>query len=193
MKKVFGVSLLALMLVCLCCASALAQTTGIAMDGKVYTFTGGEGTYQADGKTFIIGVESVVVQEPGLPDRVLELHQTEVQMSCGWASGCCGQETDDSTVICEGTAAYEAAEAIAVYEQYSYSYPENDEAWARRFEPYAAYGLRCDPGSRMLMYQGSAGALLHRRLSMSGGVCTFTEFTDEQGTIDLQTSATRPG
>ena len=77
MKKVFGVSLLALMLVCLLCASALAQTTGIAMDGKVYTFTGGEGTYQADGKTFIIGVESVVVQEPGLPDRVLELHQTE--------------------------------------------------------------------------------------------------------------------
>ena len=64
MKKVFCVSLLALMLVCLLCASALAQTTGIAMDGKVYTFTGGEGTYQADGKTFIIGVESVVVQEP---------------------------------------------------------------------------------------------------------------------------------
>ena len=77
MKKVFCVSLLALMLVCLLCASALAQTTGIAMDGKVYTFTGGEGTYQADGKTFIIGVESVVVQEPGLPDRVLELHKTE--------------------------------------------------------------------------------------------------------------------
>lgn len=46
MKKVFCVSLLALMLVCLLCASALAQTTGIAMDGKVYTFTGGEGTYQ---------------------------------------------------------------------------------------------------------------------------------------------------
>ena len=56
MKKVFCVSLIALMLVCLCCASALAQTTGIAMDGKVYTFTGGEGTYQADGKTLIIGV-----------------------------------------------------------------------------------------------------------------------------------------
>jgi len=35
MKKVFCVSLIALMLVCLVCASALAQTTGIAMDGKV--------------------------------------------------------------------------------------------------------------------------------------------------------------
>lgn len=77
MKKVFCVSLLALMLVCLLCASALAQTTGIAMDGKVYTFTGGEGTYQADGKTFIIGAESVVVQEPGFPDRTLELARTQ--------------------------------------------------------------------------------------------------------------------
>lgn len=163
MKKVFCVSLIALMLVCLVCASALAQTTGIAMDGKVYTFTGGEGTYQADGKTFIIGVESVVVQEPGLPDRVLELHHTE------------------------GTAAYEAAEAIAVYEQYSYSYPENDEAWARRFAPYAEYGLRCDPESRTLMYQGQRVRSFTDAYPVSGGVCTIIEFTDEQGTIDLRT------
>lgn len=77
MKKVFCVSLLALMLVCLLCASALAQTTGIAMDGKVYTFTGGEGTYQADGKTFIIGADAVIVQEPGFPDRTLELVRTQ--------------------------------------------------------------------------------------------------------------------
>ena len=77
MKKVFCVSLIALMLVCLVCASALAQTTGIAMDGKVYTFTGGEGTYQADGKTFIIGADAVIVQEPGFPDRTLELARTQ--------------------------------------------------------------------------------------------------------------------
>ena len=38
MKKVLGVSLIALMLVCLCCASALAQTTGIAADGKITYF-----------------------------------------------------------------------------------------------------------------------------------------------------------
>ena len=96
MKKVFCVSLIALMLVCLVCASALAQTTGIAMDGKVYTFTGGEGTYQADGKTFIIGVESVVVQEPGLPDRVLELHQTEgTEIMRDGHPAAAGQETDD--------------------------------------------------------------------------------------------------
>lgn len=121
MKKVFCVSLIALMLVCLVCASALAQTTGIAMDGKVYTFTGGEGTYQADGKTFIIGVESVVVQEPGLPDRVLELHQTEgTEIMRDGHPAAAGQETDDSIIIREDTAAYEAAEAIAVYEQYSY-------------------------------------------------------------------------
>ena len=155
MKKVFGVSLLALMLVCLLCASALAQTTGIAMDGKVYTFTGGEGTYQADGKTFIIGVESVVVQEPGLPDRVLELHQTEgTEIMRDGHPAAAGQETDDSTVICEGT---------------------------------AAYGLRCDPGSRMLMYQGQRVRSFIDAYSMSGGVCTIIEYTDEQGTIDLRT------
>lgn len=188
MKKVFCVSLIALMLVCLVCASALAQTTGIAMDGKVYTFTGGEGTYQADGKTFIIGVESVVVQEPGLPDRVLELHQTEgTEIMRDGHPAAAGQETDDSTVICEGTAAYEAAEAIVVYTQYSYSYPENDEAWARHFEPYAEYGLSCDPESRTLMYQGQRVRSFTDAYSMSGGVCTIIEFTDEQGTIDLRT------
>ena len=96
MKKVFGVSLLALMLVCLVCASALAQTTGIAMDGKVYTFTGGEGTYQADGKTFIIGADAVIVQEPGFPDRVLELHQTEgTEIMRDGHPAAAGQETDD--------------------------------------------------------------------------------------------------
>ena len=181
MKKVFGVSLLALMLVCLVCASALAQTTGIAMDGKVYTFTGGEGTYQADGKTFIIGADAVIVQEPGFPDRVLELHQTEgTEIMRDGHPAAAGQETDDSTVICEGTAAYEAAEAIAVYEQYSYSYPENDEAWARRFAPYAEYGLRCDPESRTLMYQGQRVRSFTDAYSMSGGVCTIIEFTAER-------------
>ncbi len=93
MKKVFCVSLLALMLVCLLCASALAQTTGIAMDGKVYTFTGGEGTYQADGKTFIIGADAVIVQEPGFPDRTLELARTQDTADLagwtGWASCRC--------------------------------------------------------------------------------------------------------
>jgi len=185
MKKVFCVSLIALMLVCLVCASALAQTTGIAMDGKVYTFTGGEGTYQADGKTFIIGADAVIVQEPGFPDRTQD---TAILLDGrDGHPAAAGQETDDSIIIREGTAAYEAAEAIAVYEQYSYSYPENDEAWARRFAPYAEYGLRCDPESRTLMYQGQRVRSFTDAYSVSGGVCTIIEFTDEQGTIDLQT------
>lgn len=191
MKKVFCVSLLALMLVCLLCASALAQTTGIAMDGKVYTFTGGEGTYQADGKTFIIGADAVIVQEPGFPDRTLELVRTQdTAILLDGRDGhpaAAGQETDDSIIIREGTAAYEAAEAIAVYTQYSYSYPENDEAWARRFEPYAEYGLSCDPESRTLMYQGQRVRSFTDAYSVREGMCKIIEYTDEQGTIDLQT------
>ena len=74
-----------------------------------------------------------------------------------------------------------------VYTQYSYSYPENDEAWARHFEPYAEYGLSCDPESRTLMYQGQRVRSFTDAYSVSGGVCTIIEFTDEQGTIDLRT------
>ncbi len=133
-------------------------------------------------------MESVVVQEPGLPDRVLELHQTEgAEIMRDGHPAAAGQETDDSTVICEGTAAYEAAEAIAVYEQYSYSYPENDEAWARRFAPYAEYGLRCDPESRTLMVQGQRARSFTDAYSVREGMCKIIEYTDEQGTIDLQT------
>ena len=98
-----------------------------------------------------------------------------------------GQETDDSIIIREDTAAYEAAEAIAVYEQYSYSYPENDEAWARRFAPYAEYGLRCDPESRTLMYQGQRVRSFTDAYSVREGMCKIIEYTDEQGSIDLQT------
>lgn len=192
MKKVFGVSLLALTLVCLLCAPALAQTTGIAMDGKVYTFTGGEGTYQADGKTFIIGAESVVVQEPGLPDRVMELDRAEgTELMQNGRIAAAGQETDDSIIIREGTAVCEAAEAIALYTQYACPEPERDEDWAGRFAPYAEYGLRCDPESRTLRVQGQRVRSFTDAYSVSGGVCTIIEFTDEQGTIDLQTERDR--
>lgn len=152
---------------------------------------GGEGTYQADGKTFIIGADAVIVQEPGFPDRTLELVRTQdTAILLDGRDGhpaAAGQETDDSIIIREGTAAYEAAEAIAVYTQYSYSYPENDEAWARRFEPYAEYGLSCDPESRTLMVQGQRVRSFTDAYPVSGGVCTIIEYTDEQGTIDLQT------
>lgn len=59
----------------LMCASALAQTMGIALDGKAYSFTGGEDRYSIDGKTFIIGEDSVLVQEDGKPDRLLPIER----------------------------------------------------------------------------------------------------------------------
>lgn len=188
MNKVLGVSLLALMLVFLLCAPALAQRTGIAMDGKVYTFTGGEGTYQADGKTFIIGTETVIVQEPGFPDCVLELVQTEgTEIAQDEPRSDVRQVTVDSTFICEGTASCESSEAITVYAQYSCADSETDDAWVRRFEPYAEYGLRCDPEGRTLMYQGQRVRSFKDSYSLDGGMCTIIEFTDSQGTVDLQT------
>ena len=188
MKKVFCVSLIALMLVCLVCASALAQTTGIAMDGKVYTFTGGEGTYQADGKTFIIGVESVVVQEPGLPDRVLELHQTEgTEIMRDGHPAAAGQETDDSIIIREDTAAYEAAEAIAVYEQYSLK-PGPDALRRMRNTACAATrkaGRSCIKGSGCVPSQ--------MPIRCAKGCARSSNTRTSKGASTFRLSATRPG
>lgn len=195
MKKMFCLSLLAWMLVCLPCAPALAQTTGIAMDGKVYTFTGDEGTYQADGKTFVIGADAVIVQEPGVPDRVLELVHTEsTEIAQDEPHSDVWQAEEESTVICEGTANYETSEAIVAYEQCSYADSETDEAWAKRFEPYAQYGLCCEPDGRMLIYRGQRVRSFTDSYSMSGGVCTIVEFSDDQGVVDIQAERdqTRP-
>lgn len=148
MKKVLWVAALALTLAYMPCAPALAQTTGIAMDGKVYTFAGGEGTYQADGKTFIIGEKSVVVQEPGRPDRVLDLVHTDEQIIT------VRQSMGDSVAICEGTAAFEVSEAISLHKQYSCVCAEGSNVRAERFEPYAKYGLSYNPETGILIYQG---------------------------------------
>ena len=65
MKRTKWIARVGLMLSVMLCVPALAQTTGIAVDGKIYTFTGSEGTYEADGKTFIIGADTVTIKEPG--------------------------------------------------------------------------------------------------------------------------------
>ena len=61
LKKLFP-TLLATLMIATLCVPALAQTTSIALDGEVYTFVGDAGSYQANGKTFIIGRNSVTVR-----------------------------------------------------------------------------------------------------------------------------------
>ena len=73
MKKTLWTGLLAILLVPLLCAPGLAVTTGVAVDGKIYVFSGTQGSYVAGGKIFIIGEDSVTIRQSGMPDRVLAL------------------------------------------------------------------------------------------------------------------------
>ena len=64
------------MLVCLTTilvTSAAAATTGISLDGKVYSFFGEVAgkTYTIEGKTFIFSEDSVFIQEEGENELVL--------------------------------------------------------------------------------------------------------------------------
>lgn len=71
------IAILTCLLALLLATTALAQTTGVNLDGKCYAFIGGPGAYEADGVTFVIGEDSVTVQRPGGADLVryiLELH-----------------------------------------------------------------------------------------------------------------------
>ena len=70
MKKT-RIAILTCLLALLLTATALAQTTGVQLDGKSYAFFGGPGTYEADGMTFVIGADSVTVQRPGEAELVL--------------------------------------------------------------------------------------------------------------------------
>lgn len=55
------------------CAWTGCNYLGVAVDGKIYVFSGTQGSYVAGGKTFIIGEDSVTIRQSGMPDRVLAL------------------------------------------------------------------------------------------------------------------------
>lgn len=76
MKKSLCAGVLAGIMALTAAAPGLAATTSVALDGKVYVFSGGEGSYQAEGKRFIIGADSVTVEEAGKADKVFPLDST---------------------------------------------------------------------------------------------------------------------
>ncbi len=80
MKKLGWMLVLALAL-CMVTQGALAKSVGIAVDDKCYVVTGDVSSFEADGKTFIIGEDdTVTIKEPGKPDRVLPMTPSEDEM-----------------------------------------------------------------------------------------------------------------
>jgi hypothetical protein len=66
MKKCCSVLLAGMLLTMAFSVPAMA-TTGISVDGKTYVFSGDQSIFEADGKAFIIGEDSVRILEAGFP------------------------------------------------------------------------------------------------------------------------------
>lgn len=183
MKKWMIAILLAAILMC---ASALAQTTGIALEDKVYSFTGGEGRYSFDGKTFIIGEDSVLVQEDGKPDRLLPIE-------------CIAEE--DESIASEGAEikATEEGEAIVEFTQYAseagnHCTTTEDEICisiagdadnAECYAPYAQFGLIYDAENEILKYYGQRVRFFEDCDSQDNATCTIVQYRDADGAVDV--------
>ena len=164
LKKLFPTLLAPLMIAALC-VPALAQTTSIALDGEVYSFVGGAGSYQANGKTFIIGHDSVTVRAPGEADRVLPLTTSteEATVSAGSGAAYTGATytswDDDIEIAWDGSSAgaVESTGEAALMAQDSTAV-ESGRASAENMRafcaPYAEFGLSYDAERDTLVYMG---------------------------------------
>lgn len=171
MKKTLWTGLLAILLVPLLCAPGLAVTTGVAVDGKIYVFSGTQGSYAAGGKTFIIGEDSVTIRQSGMPDRVLALAPIAGDVETGESRRVTGssltavEEAGDQTgeVLRRGTMGETAGEDVlsasmpgltpGEQAQESGAEPSCAEK-AALFSAYAAVDITYDAASDRLYYQG---------------------------------------
>lgn len=197
MKKfssLFKPIMLLALLAALVSSSALAQTFSVSLDDHIYTFTGGAGTYQVDGKTFIIAEDCVTVQEAGKADITLTFETTEdhsvtkedVQAAKEYVQY--SVESTDSDMISQPDAASLETNCAQ----------EGEMSAAEKqafFDAYADFGLTYDAQSDAIFYLGqrvrcftdirqSNGEELNSGL-FCGSITSFN--CDEEGTLDVET------
>ena len=179
MKKT-RIAILSCLLALLLAASALAQTTGVQLDGKSYAFFGGPGTYEADGMTFVIGEDSVTVQRPGEAELVLPLVKCE-----------------DDAILTEGASSTTSEVTFTAVEdsvvaQYSQSALSEDKFSPEAFSVYAPFGLSCDSVGEALYYRGRRVRIFEDvvqgdALQEEAGLCYELEYVDSEGAVDVRT------
>lgn len=179
MKKT-RIAILSCLLALLLAASALAQTTGVQLDGKSYAFFGGSGTYVVDGTTFVIDGDSVTVQRPGEAELVLPL---ETCAEDAVATEGASEAVSEVTI----TAAEDSVVA-----QYSQSALSEDKFSPEAFSVYAPFGLSCDSVGEALYYRGRRVRIFEDvvqgdALQEEAGLCYELEYVDSEGAVDVRT------
>ena len=193
MKKT-RIAILTCLLALLLTATALAQTTGVQLDGKSYAFFGGPGTYAADGMTFIIGEDSVTVQRPDEAELVLALETCAKD-----AIATEGASSAVSEVAIGAGDVQTNATSVDRYEVGAQSTEAGCEACTPTekqafFAEYAPFGLTYDPQTDALTYMGRAvRSFLDVRssngASLTGGSFrgSITQFCKADGEVDVET------
>ena len=174
------IAILTCLLALLLASPALAQTTGVQLDGRSYAFFGGPGTYVVDGTTFVIGEDSVTVQRPGEAELVLPL------MRC-----------EDDAILTEGTSSATSEVTVTTAEnsvvaQYSQSALAEDEFSPEAFSVYAPFGLSCDSVGEALYYRGRRVRIFEDvvqgdALQEEAGLCYELGYVDSEGAVDVRT------
>lgn len=188
MKRRYWIILTGALLIMTFSVPAMA-TTGICMDGNTYVFSGDQSTFEADGKTFIIGENSVRIKEAGQPDRVLPM-VTSADDSVGTADATAGSvstaTSEDVSVVTEGSGASVStiADACTTSEGTSVK-RERDNTYGR----YASFGMSYDAAQDALYYQGHRVRIFEDAYSLSDksdNISVAVSHFDESGTIDVE-------
>ena len=174
------------MLVCLTAVlvtSAAAATTGISLDGKVYSFFGEVAgkTYTIEGKIFIFSEDSVFIQEEGENELVLAIEGTAdcaaVKDAVVYSYSEPSQviQTDDFSVALDtGWTASKAVECAVVSD------------YCDSFEKYTKYGLCYDAKDDILSYNGKRVRVFEDAYAADAEVSVSMTHFDPFGTIDVQ-------
>lgn len=180
MKKTWMLVLGALLLTAVA-ASALAQTTGIALDDGIYVFPGGEGSYEADGRTFIIEENTVTVREAGKEDLVLSLETGAEGVEIVTGPALPVEETvffaydENVEGVARTECVVEAVEGAACAESAA-------EDWSE----YARFGLSHDAREDALYYQGRRVRIFEDEYALGDQGNARREHIDAAGEIDVR-------
>ncbi|MDL2206717.1 hypothetical protein LJC33_07410 [Eubacteriales bacterium OttesenSCG-928-N13] len=152
MKRLIG-AILALALTLGIGMTALAATTSIMLDGKNYTFMSEYGTYEEDGKTFVLEGSMVRVKEQGKADRVFYLtgsaDASMAEDAGNWTNNTAStSESSVETNVVSDT----SSSSVAHSSDISIEKTEGDPAL--EYRKYELFGLIYDKATDILSYQG---------------------------------------
>ena len=183
MKKILLTLVLGWTAIFLLCAPALAQMTGIALDGKTYTFFGADGTYETDGKTFILAPDRVTIREEGKPDRTLPLTHAE---DTSIASNPAPESVRIETVFLEQIQTDAQTSAAVTEDGTVCSQTADDAPGAGCFDAYARFGLGYDAANDALYFQGQRVRIFQDFYALDAQCSSTLEHVDEKGVIDVE-------